>query len=31
MKVGDFIEDTYKTFNGEIVAIVRGVITEVFV
>ena len=30
MKVGDFIEDTYKTFNGEIIAIVRGVVTEVF-
>ena len=30
MQVGDFIEDTYKSFNGEIVAVVRGVITEVF-
>jgi len=29
MQVGDFIEDTYKSFNGEIVAILRGVITEV--
>ena len=30
MQVGDFIEATYKSFNGEIVAVVRGVITEVF-
>ena len=29
MQVGDFIEDTYKSFNGEIVAVLRGVITEV--
>ncbi len=29
MHVGDFIEDTYKSFNGEIVAVLRGVITEV--
>jgi hypothetical protein len=29
MQVGDFIEDTYKSFNGETVAVLRGVITEV--
>jgi hypothetical protein len=29
MEVGDFIEDTYKSFNGEIIAILRGVVTEV--
>ena len=29
MQVGDFIEDTYKSFDGNIVAVTRGVITEV--
>ena len=29
MQVGDFIEDTYKSFDGHIVAVTRGVITEV--
>jgi hypothetical protein len=29
MQVGDFIEDTFRSFNGEITAVVRGVITEV--
>jgi hypothetical protein len=28
MQVGDFIEDTYKSFDGHIVAVTRGVITE---
>ena len=27
--VGDFIEDTYTSFDGHIVAVVRGVVTEV--
>ena len=29
MHVGDFIEDTYKSFDGHIVAVTRGVITEI--
>ena len=29
MQAGDFIEDTYKSFDGHIVAVTRGVITEV--
>ena len=29
MQVGDFIEDTYKSFDGHIVAVTRGVITEI--
>jgi len=29
MQVGDFIEDTYKSFDGHIIAVTRGVITEV--
>ena len=29
MQVGDFIEDTYRSFAGHIVAVTRGVITEI--
>lgn len=29
MQIGDFIEDTYKSFDGHIIAITRGVILEV--
>ena len=29
MNAGDFIEDTYTSFDGQIVAVTRGVITEV--
>ena len=27
--VGDFIEDTYTSFDGQVVAVTRGVVTEV--
>jgi hypothetical protein len=30
MQVGDFIEDTYTSFDGHIVAVTRGVVTEIF-
>ena len=28
-QVGDFIEDTYTSFDGHIVAVTRGVVTEI--
>jgi hypothetical protein len=29
IELGDLIEDTYRSFNGEILAVTRGVVTEV--